>query len=114
MAAIVVVAVDEARVCEVTSLVDELVDEARVCEVATLADELTIADSMSPAICEALKTTSASPLNVHVLSSDRHPVVFSPQVKVLSSPASLQGVIAIPALGLSIHPEHISQMIHRP
>jgi hypothetical protein len=38
MAAIVVVAVDEARVCEVTSLVDELVDEARVCEVATLAE----------------------------------------------------------------------------
>jgi hypothetical protein len=78
--------------------------ETRTCEHVSLSDELDIAGVVSSAIFEGLNTTEALSCNVHVLSSDWHPAVFRPHVKVLCSPLSVQGVIAIPPLGFSVYP----------
>lgn len=64
---------------------------------------LATADPVSSATCEGLNTSETLPCSVHVVSSNSQPFVFSPQVNLLSSPSSLQAVIAIPPPGLSVY-----------
>jgi len=83
--------------------------DGAICE---LDDELAVAGSMRAAICEGLRTIELPPRSVHVLSSDWQPSVPRPQVNVLLLPSSAQGVIAIPAPGLSVTTIYISQHPH--
>lgn len=72
-------------------------------DVVALDGDDELATATSSATCEGLSTSETLPCSVHVLSSDSQPFVFSPQVNLLSSPSSLQAVIAIPAPGLSVY-----------
>ena len=77
---------------------------AGVSNVVALEDvELVTAGPASSATCEGLKINETLPCSDHVVSSESQPLVFRPHVNLLSSPSSLQAVIAIPAPGLSVH-----------
>jgi hypothetical protein len=80
-----------------------ILGETTTCEHVSLSVELARDGAVSSAIFEGLSTTEKLSCNVHVLSSDWHPVVFRPHVKVLCSPSSVQGVIAMPPLGFSVY-----------
>lgn len=77
-------------------------------------DVLAVDDSTSAATCEGLNTRETLPCSVHVLSSDSQPFVLRPQVNLLSSPSSLQAVIAIPAPGLSVYQQQSAPNAHNP
>jgi hypothetical protein len=66
---------------------------------AMLADMLDSAGSTSLAICVGRRTRASPPRSWKV--SYEHPLLLRPHVKVLFLPAFLQGVIAMPELGLS-------------
>jgi len=82
-------------------------------DVVALDDVLAVG-STSAAICEGLSTSETLPCSVHVVSSDSQPFVFRPQVNLLSSPSSLQAVIAIPAPGLSVYQHQSAPKAHNP
>lgn len=90
---------------------DTLLGEASDVEVVD-EDVLELDSSTSSATCEGLNTSETLPCSVHVLSSDSQPFVLRPQVNLLSSPSSLQAVIAIPAPGLSVYQHQSAPNAH--
>ena len=93
---------------------DTLLVEASDVVVVVDDDVLELDSSTSSATCEGLNTTETLPCSVHVLSSDSQPFVLRPQVNLLSSPSSLQAVIAIPAPGLSVYQHQSAPNAHKP